>query len=185
MTMAKSPQDAPLQALIHALGSEPRRPAAFRDLLRRGPSAVPAIREGLRHTHPRVREQCCALLDHLLVEEALDDLIAVLDDPDAAVRVAALHALSCERCKTDACSPDRAVVLPRAIRMLHHDPDAHVRARAAELVGLWVHTRPEAADALTRAHDADPSPAVRKKAGWYAPGGPIHRRTAPQPTRRS
>jgi hypothetical protein len=29
----------------------------------------------------------------------------------------------------------------------------------------------------------DPVPAVRKKAGWYAPGGSIHRRTAPRPMR--
>jgi hypothetical protein len=27
---------------------------------------------------------------------------------------------------------------------------------------------------------ADPSPAVRKKASWYAPGGPIYRRTEPR-----
>ncbi|MEU7692753.1 HEAT repeat domain-containing protein [Microbispora hainanensis] len=57
-----------------------------------------------------VREQCCRLLDHLLVEEALDELTAMLDDPSSA---------------------------------------------------------------------------VRKKAGWYAPGGPIHRRTAPRPVRGS
>jgi HEAT repeat protein len=175
---------APAQDLVHALGSEPRRPAAFRELLRRGQSAVPAIRRGLDHPHPRVREQCCGLLDHLLVEEALNDLIARLDDPEPLVRVAAVHALSCDRCKTDACRPDSAVVLPRGIRLLHHDPDAHVRAYAAELVGRWVHTHPDAADALTHTRDTDPSPAVRKKAGWYAPGGPIHRRTAPRPGRR-
>ncbi|NGO12365.1 HEAT repeat domain-containing protein [Streptomyces sp. HC44] len=176
--------DVRADALVHALGSEPRRPEAFRELLRHGHAAVPAIRRGLRHPHPRVREQCCNLLDHLVVAEAMDDLIAMLDDPVAQVRYATLHALSCDRCKTDTCRPDSAVVLPRGIRLLHHDPDAHVRSMAAELVGRWVHTHPEAADALTRTRDADPSPAVRKKASWYAPGGPIHRRTAPQPARR-
>ncbi|MER6420927.1 HEAT repeat domain-containing protein [Streptomyces sp. NPDC001137] len=172
-------------ALVDALGSEPRRPGAFRELLRRGAEAVPDIRRGLRHPLPRVREECCRLLDQLLVPEATDDLTAMLDDPDARVRVAALHALSCDRCKpdADACRPDPAVLQPRAIQLLHHDPDPHVRAMATELVGLWVHTTPQALAALVRAHTEDPSPAVRKKAGWYTPGGPVHRRTTPKPAR--
>ncbi|MFE9649815.1 HEAT repeat domain-containing protein [Streptomyces sp. NPDC006365] len=181
---AEALPDVQADTLVHALGSEPRRPEAFRELMRHGPAAIPAIRRGLRHPHPRVREQCCNLLDHLLVPEALDDLIALLDDQAAPVRYAALHALSCDRCKTDACRPDSAAVLPHGIHLLHHDPDAHVRAMAAELVGRWVHTHPEAAAALTLVHETDPSPTVRKKAGWYAPGGPIHRRTAPRPRRR-
>ncbi|WP_416981703.1 HEAT repeat domain-containing protein [Streptomyces sp. T028] len=176
----------PDAVLVDALGSEPRRPAAFRTLLARGTAAVPAVRAGLGHPRARVREQCCKLLDELLVSEALEDLTAVLDDPDPGVRIAALHALSCERCKPDAeaCRPDRAVMLPRAVRLLHHDPDPHVRAHAVELVGLWTHADPAATAALIRARDEDPSPAVRKKAGWYTPGGPIHRRTAPRPPRK-
>ncbi|GLX03834.1 hypothetical protein Misp03_07610 [Microbispora sp. NBRC 16548] len=79
----------------------------------------------------------------------------------------------------------RGALPPRGIRLLHHDPDPHVRAMAAELVGLWVHDHPDALAALIRSRDDDPSPAVRKKAGWYAPGGPIHRRTAPKPVRGS
>ncbi|WP_329242717.1 HEAT repeat domain-containing protein [Streptomyces sp. NBC_01478] len=180
-----SPTDTPDPVLVDALGSEPRRPGAFRELLRRGPAAVPAVREGLRHAHPLVREQCSRLLDELLVPDAVDDLTARLDDPDARVRIAAVHALSCDRCKPDAqaCFPDRLALLPRAILLLERDPDPQVRARAVELVGLWVHSRPDALTALTRAHDEDPSPLVRKKAGWYAPGGPVHRRTAPRPAR--
>ena len=62
-------------------------------------------------------------------------------------------------------------------RMLD-DPYQHVRAYAIELVGRWVHTHPEAEAAIIRARDHDTAPAVRKKAGWYAPGGTIHRKTA-------
>lgn len=58
--------------------------------------------------------------------------------------------------------------------------DPQVRMRAAELLGLWVHENADAVAALLRSRDEDPSPAVRKKAGWYTPGGPIHRRTAPK-----
>lgn len=76
---------------VDALGDEPRRPQAFRELMRRGPAAVPDIRRGLTHSLPKVREECCRLLDRLLVPGAVDDLTAMLDAPDARVRVAALH----------------------------------------------------------------------------------------------
>jgi HEAT repeat protein len=94
-----------------------------------------------------------------------------------AVRVAAVHALSCDRCKTGACAPEAALVLPPGLRLLRGDPDPHVRNYAAELVGRFVHSSSEAASALAEARDRDPSPAVRQKAGWYAPGGTIYRRT--------
>ena len=73
---------------------------------------------------------------------------------------------------------------PAAIALLHADPDAHVRAHAIGVVGLSVHTRPEAVEALQKTHREDPSPAVRKKSTWYLPGGPIWRRTAPKSSRK-
>ena|SRR5690348_16412220 len=119
-----------------------------------------------------------------LEPEALGELLTMLDDPDSAVRAASLHALACDRCKHGTCRPDEALVLPAAIRLLLADPDGDVRAHAAEVVGLSVHTRPEALAALERTHRDDASPAVRKKAAWYLPGGPIFRRTAPKPARK-
>jgi hypothetical protein len=46
--------------------------------------------------------------------------------------------------------------------LLAADPDPHVRTMACEVVGAW----------------------VRKKASWYAPGGPIFQRTQPARSRR-
>jgi len=162
--------------VVAALGSAPRASSAYRHLLARGPEAVPAVRAGLRHPDPAVREQCCKLLDQLLVADAVGDLIAMLDDPVPAVRVAALHALSCDRCKTSVSCPAEALVLAPGRWLLARDPDAHVRAMAVELVGRFAPGNAEAAAALVRARAGDPSPAVRKKAGWYAPGGTIYRR---------
>ena len=51
---------------------------------------------------------------------------------------------------------------------------------AAELVGKFAHTDVRAITALEASHTQDPSPAVRKKAGWYAPGGTIYERTVPR-----
>ena len=69
--------------------------------------------------------------------------------------------------------------------MLQEDNNGHVRAMAIEVVGQYVHTNPLAERALREASTDDPSPTVRKKAGWYAPGGPIHRRTTPRPARKA
>ncbi|MFF3328168.1 HEAT repeat domain-containing protein [Streptomyces sp. NPDC002888] len=110
----------------------------------------------------------------------MDDLIVMADDPDARVRISAFHALACDRCKGDTCAPDAEQVLAPALRHLAHDPDPHVRSRAAELVGKFAHTDPRALAALEASHTEDPSPAVRKKAGWYTPGGTIYERTAPR-----
>lgn len=104
-----------------------------------------------------------------------------LDDTDPGVRIEALHALACDRCKTSDCRPDAIAVLDRAIRLLLHDPDRHVRAWACELVGRWVHDHDKAISALITARDTDPSPAVRKKAGWYTPGGTIFNKTRTRP----
>jgi HEAT repeat protein len=170
--------------LINQLGIRHRATTAYRTLFDMGFAVVPAAREGLRHENAAVRYYCCALLDHFLVPEALADLIGMLHDPDPRVRQSALHTLACDRCKQGSCRPVEAEVLPEALRILNEDGDPHVRAMAIEVVGQYVHTNPIAEHALVEANKNDPSPAVRKKAAWYAPGGPIHRRTAPRPARK-
>ncbi|GHF41890.1 hypothetical protein GCM10018790_19500 [Kitasatospora xanthocidica] len=167
------------EALVSYLGDPQRTVGAYHELLRRAADSLDAIRAGLSDPDPAVREGCCRLLDHLVDTDSMDLLIAMADDPDARVRIAAFHALACDRCKDDACAPGADRVLDPALRHLADDPDPQVRMRAAELVGKFVHTVPGALAALVRCHERDPSPAVRKKAGWYVPGGPIHRRTAP------
>ncbi|MGW0880377.1 HEAT repeat domain-containing protein [Streptomyces sp. NPDC002671] len=171
------------EALVSCLGDPQRATAAYRALLGRGADALAAIRAGLRHPDPAVREGCCRLLDHLVDTESMSLLITMADDPDARVRIAAFHALACDRCKGDTCAPGAGQVLEPALRHLAGDPDPHVRARAAELVGKFAHTEPRAVTALETSRAQDPSPTVRKKAGWYAPGGAIYERTAPRASR--
>jgi hypothetical protein len=170
--------------LVEALGSVSRAAVAYRELLSRGSTAMSAIRRGLHHDDAAVREHCCRLLDHLLVQETFGEMVAMLEDVDARVRSAAVHALACDRCKPDGWRPDEAAVLSAGMRLLERDSDPHVRAMAVELVGRSVHGNADAAEALIRAGECDPSPAVRKKARWYAPGGSIFRRTAPRRRRR-
>ncbi|MFJ1757872.1 HEAT repeat domain-containing protein [Kitasatospora sp. NPDC088134] len=168
------------EALVSCLGDPQRTVGAYHELLRRADGALDAIRAGLAHPDPAVREGCCRLLDHLVDTDSMPQLIEMADDPDPKVRIAAFHALACDRCKNDACAPGADRVLEPALRHLATDPDPQVRARAAELVGKFVHTDAAALAALQTSHAQDPSPAVRKKSGWYAPGGTIHRRTLPR-----
>ena len=172
------------EALVSYLGDPQRAIAAYHELLRRDKDAVGAVRAGLHHENPAVREGCCRLLDHLVDTDSMGELVAMADDPDARVRIAAFHALACDRCKGDACAPGADQVLEPALRHLASDPDAHVRTRAAELVGKFVHTDGRAVTALETARAQDPSPAVRKKAGWFTPGGTIYKRTVPRLGRR-
>ncbi len=149
-----------------------------------GRDAVAVAEAGLGHENADVRLYCTLLLDRLAGTDSFVMMVPLLDDPDARVRSRALHSLACDRCKRDDVEVlDKGTILPLALRVLRDDPDAHVRAMAVEVVGTWVHTDPTAADALALASTSDPSPAVRKKAGWFAPGGPIYIRTQPQRAR--
>jgi HEAT repeat protein len=171
------------QSLVWCLGDPQRAVAAYHELLRRGTDATGAIRAGLQHQNPAVRESCCRLLDHLVDTDSMSQLIAMTGDPDARVRTAAFHALACDRCKSGTSAPGADEVLEPALRHLASDPDAQVRARAAELAGKFVHTDGRAVTALETACAQDPSPVVRKKAGWFTPGGTIYQRTMPRTPR--
>ncbi len=165
--------------LVVLLGDPHRRVDAYRRLLAAGAGALPAVRTGLGSADPRVRRQCCRLLDQLVDAESYPELVAMLADPAPGVRIDALHALACDRCKSTACRPAEGDVLAPAVRLLREDPNKYVRAMACEVVGRWVHTSPVAEAALVAAHAGDPEASVRKKAGWFAPGGTIHAKTAP------
>jgi HEAT repeat protein len=153
---------------------------AYRALLDLGIQALPAVRTGLRHDNPDVRLHCCRFLDRYLSPDTLSDLMDMLNDGDERVRCSALHTLACDRCKEETCRPEEADVLPKAMKMLQSDPEAHVRAMAIEVVGQFVHANALAAAAISAARQNDENSTVRKKAGWYLPGGPAHRRTKPK-----
>lgn len=74
-------------------------------------------------------------------------------------------------------APGAGEVLKSVLRHLTSDPEAHVRAMAAELAGKFVHSDGRAVTALETSRAQDPSPVVRKKAGWFTPGGTIYQRT--------
>jgi HEAT repeat protein len=164
---------------VENLAVKHRAQAAFRSLMTAGPEAALFVRLGLRHSNPSVVVACCNVLDHFLFEDAVPDLIGLLEHTNDDVRARAMHALACDRCKEGACRPGEDESVPLALSMLHSDPSALVRAAAVDLVGRSVHGRPDVAAALEHARDNDPSPNVRKQAGLRAPGGVLYLRTSP------
>ena len=145
-----------------------------------GAFARPAVEEGLLADDPELRLQCALLIDHLAGNESFELMMLLLDDPDPRVRQQAIHALACDRCKSDdVCALPRSDLVPTAARLLSEDPHPHVRAIAAEVLGRWVHDDTDARAALERAVAVDQSPAIRKKAKWFLPGGKIYERTKP------
>ena len=163
--------------MVDNLGITHRAKESYRRLMDAGNSALPAMRDGLRHDKDEVRVACCRLLDHFMDVTALPRLIDNLKHPNPRVRGAAMHALACDRCKEGACRPAENEVLPIAVDMLLHDPHRTVRQMAADLLGPSVHRSVDVLVALEIAHESDRDATVRKVAGWWVPGGARHTKT--------
>ena len=86
---------------VAALGVAQHSRAALWKLVAAGQDAVPAVRRGFGSPHAAVRKGCCEFLDLYWDEDAAQEMLCLLDDPDPGVRWMAVHALSCERCKKD------------------------------------------------------------------------------------
>ena len=168
---------------VNLLGVSHHASEALKRLMAAGPLATAVVREGLRHPNPAVRVGCCKVLDHFMDEAAVPELIENLNHSDEQVRVWAMHALACDKCKEGTCRPGEDEVIPIAARMLLEDRSRRVRQAAAGLVGESVHRSAAALPALERAHRHDPHPVVRKIAGWYLPGGARYQALAPKPPR--
>ena len=93
------------EELVDDLAIPHRARTTFWQLMKLGPAAKHVVRAGLSHPNASVRRHCCEYFDHFLVEEAYEDLLRCVNDPDKGVRWAARHALACERCKKDSWKP--------------------------------------------------------------------------------
>jgi hypothetical protein len=164
---------------VENLAVKHRAKAALQSLMAGGPAAGPFVRQGLHHRSPAVIVGCCQVLDHFLYEEAVPDLLELLEHDHAEVRAWAMHALACDRCKEGTCRPGEDDSIPMALSMLRSDASSKVRVQAVSLIFPAVHYSADVAEALRHARDHDPSPNVRKQAGLRARGGSMFLRTSP------
>ena len=98
----------------------------------------------------QVRVGCCRVLDHLYNESCLLDLMKNLHHPNPKVRMWAVHALDCERCKSCECRPEEHKILPYEIKILLSDSERHVRQMAAGMLGPSVHRSKKVKEAFQK-----------------------------------
>jgi HEAT repeat protein len=100
---------------------------ALQELAKLGSDALPAVRAGLLHGNWRVRRGCLAFLDHHADPPTLAKILPLLNDPKSDVRLWAIHALACDRCKTGERPID---VEPHLIERAESDESLRVRRQA-------------------------------------------------------
>jgi len=97
----------------------------------RGRILIPLLCEGmLLHPNPDVRALCAGLMDHFGTDAAVPALLQAVKDPVPRVRIAALHSLSCQRCKASALCVDQVEIF------LHGIADVSLRIRRGAACGL-------------------------------------------------
>ena len=117
--------------LVAEFANGQNRMAAFLALYSRGKEAVPAIRAGLGHSDANIRRWCASLADNFADAELFRALIPLLNDPQAEVRVWAVHSLSCETCKD---GPNPIDAIPLLLDRIESDVSMKVRRQAVSML---------------------------------------------------
>ena len=131
-------------------GREPAEPPV--DLLARAATDDPS---------PYVRWNALSVLDHHGDERHAEVFLAACADPSARVRRHALHALSCDRCKTTPLCVD---AVPTLTDLALGDPSAKVRIAAVQALRIRGDERARAALAAVLERETDPR--VRRWVTW-------------------
>lgn len=123
-----------------------------------------------------VRARCLGVLDHVANDASTHVFVAALQDPVADVRAAALHGLSCERCRTsEVCVVD---VVGHVIETYEREPSAELRHRLVTVLGRFAGRSDEARRRLDDLAAADPDPLLRHAAERALTVGHVRSRKA-------
>lgn len=126
-TLGKINDERVLDPLISWLKSDEFKDDATRALVDLGPPAVPKLIEALSHRDDFVQKQSILALGDIKDAQAVDPLIALLQDQDWMVRLTAASSL-------EKIGDPRGRV---AIKPLMKDPDIVVRMRVDRILAVW------------------------------------------------
>jgi HEAT repeat protein len=128
----------------------------------------------LNHPDSAMRRFCLFLLDHYASDASSETFRQALRDPVAFVREAAVHGTACERCcYGEICVAD---VVTDLVETLPSDPNAEVRHKIVVALSRFFSRDRRAGEAIARAADGDPDPAVRYVARAIVDSGRPHHR---------
>jgi len=146
---------------------EPGARRQVADELRRAlPDSCDALLDGLRHGPPSVRRWCAVVLDHAPHDERIEQaLVEAASHRNKKVRKAALHALSCARCKPDGCLTTDGV--GTLLEAMLQDRSYGVRRSSAGALMWGQHGDTETVTSAFRAVlDRETDGELRKRAAW-------------------
>jgi len=122
----------------------------------------------LRHRDPKVRRHALGVLDHAANDASTATFRSALSDPVPAVRIVALHGLSCERCRIgDVCVDD---VVTEVLRALRDDTSPKVRHAAIDVLARFISRDGRIVAALREVAARDSDGFVRLAAASAADG---------------
>lgn len=154
------------ETLVAALWEPATRRQVADELRRALPESCDALLDGLRDGPPSVRRWCAGVLDHAPHDERIEAaLVEAARDRNKKVRKAALHALSCARCKPDGCLTTDGV--GALLDAMLHDRSSTVRRSSAGALMWGQHGDTEAVRTAFRqilASETDTE--LRKRAAW-------------------
>lgn len=116
----------PLLAPLHHMHTRQKEQVQLSD------EAVAQLMGAADHPNPKVRWWCAHELDHLADERSLDTLLRLSKDDVPKVRVEAVHALGCARCKQCVLPVDMVGLM---VDFALHDPEERVRGAAIFALG--------------------------------------------------
>ena len=154
--------DSPYAHWIEQLASQETRWRAYEQLRSLPPDVLnPLAVAGTTHTNAEIRRRCCRLLDDLaFTPDSFAALERCLDDPEPKVRRAALHSLSCQRCKPEGCEVDVRSVYER----MASDPSSEIRDKVVRAISWGPFNQAWEVELVRRAARNDRSARVRATA---------------------
>ena len=155
-------ENNPMTEAVERLADKATFAEGWSALQAAGREAVPAVREGLSHPNPRVRQFCAMFIDAHWDERALQRLILSLHDPKLKVRKAAVHSLGCDRCKSGENPID---VLPYLEERIREDKSIKVRRMAVFTLAIQTPNQ-KIARVLRRVLRDHTDPKIRKFAEY-------------------
>lgn len=165
--------------LVASLAEPSTRRQVAATLRKALPASCDALLDGLANGQPSVRRWSAVVLDHAPHDERIEQALrAAAKDRNRKVRRAALHDLSCGRCKPDGClSTDGIAFL---VDGMLHDRSSAVRRTCAGNLMFGQHGRDDRISDAFRAMLAnDTDPVLRRRAAIYLASGDVPRHERP------